>query len=271
MTKTKGFIVVALLLAFVSVFGAWTSNSDANAETRYVEPMLLSTYASEVINYTSIEEVGPITTAGGCPAYKNISGLTNSCGAIAGAEIVAFYDKYFPDLIPNWVSYYTASGKYRTQDTTIVPALIREMYTLMRTNVDGVGVSRTDFIVGLTNYVSGNGHLVNFQNVMSGGTINYEQCKSAVDNNKVIVLFTSSTNVYDITVGNNQDIISTYNISGSHIMVIYGYYEAKYYNASGLFRSDKYLMVSTGLSSMPSAFYKPDSTTTQAAYIINIS
>lgn len=268
MIKTKAFLSVAILLIFVSVFGAWTVVDDG--ETRYGEPTLLSTYASETVYFTSKEEVGPVMTAGGCPEYHGLSDTPNGCGAVAGAEIIAFYDKYFPDLVPNWVSYYPASGKYRFQDSTNVPALIRQMYTLMRTNVDDVGVSRTDFLNGLTSYVTDNGYQVSYQSVMSGSTINYSQCKNAVDNNKVIVLFTLPTTVYDISDSSDHDTIIPINIASAHIMVVYGYYEAKYYNTSGLFRTDTYLIVQVGTMNMSMGLYKLNSTTTQAAYIVNI-
>lgn len=269
MTKTKSILIVAVLLVFVSVFGAWSGSYDT--EIRYAEATPISTQASETIYYTRLEEEGFTTTAGGCPMYENVTGLTNSCGAIAGAEIAAFYDKYYPNLIPNWVSYYPASGKYRVQDGTNVPALIREMYTLMRTNVDDVGVSRTDCLNGLKSYINNNGYNVNYESVTTtGNKLNYEKCKNAIDNNKVIILFTTATTVYNIGSFSDHDTISTVNISGAHIMVVYGYYKVSYYNNSGLIRTDTYVAAVLGWSGTSMSFYRVDSTTTQAAYIVNI-
>lgn len=268
MTRTKGFLIIAVLLAFVSVFGAWTGSN--NVETRYADAMLLSTYANETIYYTSRDVVGPVNTPGNCPFYEPLSDLTNACGATAGAEIVAYYDKYYPNLIPDWVSYYPASGKYRFQDETYVPAIMRDLYTRMRTNVDDVGVSRTDFLNGLTSYINSKGHTVSYQNVKSGNSLNYEQCKSAINNNKIIVLFTLPTCVYGVSSGTNSDGITTTNIAGAHIMVIFGYCELRYYNNSGLFRTDLYLNVAIGQTGYTSAFYRADCTDTEAAYIVNI-
>ena len=268
MTKSKSFLIVAILLVFVSMFGAWSGASAYDAEVRYADAPLISTYANETINYTRKEIVEENYTDGKCPMY--ISNLTNACGAVAGAEIVAFYDKYYPELIPNWVSYYTASGKYRVQDATYVPALTSELYTLMRTNVDDVGVSRTDFLNGLTSYINGKGYQVSYQSVKSGNSLNYTQCKNAVDNNKVIALFVLPTTIYEIINSSNSDVITSSNIAGAHIMVVYGYTKINYYNASGLFRTDTYLRVSTGRADIQSAYYRIDSTTTDAAYIVNI-
>lgn len=270
MTKTKGFLTVAVLLAFVSVFGAWTGSNSVNAETRYADATLLSTYATETVTYTSKEVTGPVNTPGNCPYYYPLPDLSNSCGAIAGAEIVSYYDKYFSDLIPDWVSYYPTNGKYRFQDTTYVPALMRDLYTRMRTNVDDVGVSRTDFLNGLTSYINEKGHQVSYQSVKSGKTLNYAQCQNAVENNKIIVLFTLPTNVYGVSSGDNIDIIRPISIAGAHIMVIFGYCELRYYNNNVLFRSDTYLNVAMGQTGYTSMFFRADNTDVEAAYIVNI-
>lgn len=268
MTKSKIFVLVAALLAFVSVFGAWT---DADSgELRYADAPLLSTYANETISFTRREVSDENYTDGNCPYYYPLADLPNSCGAVAGAEIVAFYDKYFTELIPDWTPYYTSNANYRRQDTTYVPALMRDLYAKMRTNVDDVGVSEGDFLNGLTSYINGKGRQVSYQSVKSGNTLNYEQCKNAINNNKVIVLFTAPTTVYSVGLGTNTDSITETKIAGAHILVIYGYVQVKYYNNSGLFRTDTYLEVAMGQTGYTYKYYRPGSTTTRAAYIVNV-
>lgn len=268
MTRTKTFITVAILLAFVSVFGAWTGSN--NVESRYADAQLYSTYASETINYTKKVTTAQNFTDGNCPFYYGTPDITNACGAVAGSEIVAFYDKYYPNMIPNWTSYYTASGKYRIQDSVYVPALTRELYTLMRTNVDDVGVSRTDFLNGLTSYINGKGYQVNYQSVKSGKTIDFAQCRNAIDNNKVIALFALPTTVYQLSTESNRDTYAGININSAHIMVVFGYVQYQYYNTSGLFRTDTYLYAAMGKVGYNYVLYKIDSTTTEAAYIVNV-
>ena len=268
MKKTKFFLIILALLVFVSMFGAWTNANDV--EIRYADAPLLSTYASEVINYTRRDLVGPVNTTGKCPFFYPVSGLTNACGAVAGAELVAFYDRYFTDLIPDWTPYYTSNNNYRKQDTSVIPAIMRDLYTLMRTNVDDVGVSETDFLNGLRSYFNSKGRQVSYQSVMSGKTLNYEQCKTAVNSNKAIVLFTAPTNVYEVMSYTYQDEIVPIQIAGAHIMIIFGYCELTYYNNSGVFRTDKYLNVAMGQTDYTSEFYRADSATTQAAYIVNV-
>ena len=268
MTRTKTFIIVAILLAFVSVFGVWTGSN--NAETRYADSQLYSTYANETVSYTRKEVVGPVYTLGNCPYFHSMPEMTNACGAVAGAELVAFYDRYFPDLIPDWTPYYTSNNNYRRQDSTYVPAVMRQLYTLMRTNVDDVGVSRSDFLNGLTSYFNSKGRQISYQSVTSFGKLNYEQCKTAINNNKAIVLFALPTDVYDVALNSNSDTIISTSIASAHIMVAFGYCEIKYYNASGLFRTDTYLMVAMGKAGYTYKFYRVDSADTEAAYIVNV-
>ncbi len=268
MTRTKTFIIIAILLAFVSVFGAWTGSN--NAETRYADSQLYSTYANETVSYTKKVTTAQNFTDGNCPFYYGTPDITNACGAVAGSEIVAFYDKYYPNMIPNWTSYYTASGKYRIQDSVYVPALTRELYTLMRTNVDDVGVSRTDFLNGLTSYINGKGYQVNYQSVKSGKTIDFAQCRNAIDNNKVIALFALPTTVYQLSEESNRDTYAGININSAHIMVVFGYVQIEYYNNSGLFRTDTYLYAAMGKAGYNYVLYKIDSTATEAAYIVNV-
>lgn len=268
MKKAIYFALILVLIAGVSLFGAWAPTVE-DTEVRYADAPVYSTYANETISYTKKEIVDDSETAGGCPQYK--SSLLNSCGPVAGAEIVAFYDKYYPNLIPNWASYYESNGKYRLQDTTYVPALVQELYTLMKTNVNGDGVSESEFTTGLKSYFTSHGSTASLSSVKSGSTFNYTSCKSAVNSNKVIVLFVTPGDLYSITLGSSLDTIRTTTISGNHILVAYGYLKINYYNSTGLFRTDTYLKVATGLNTPATAYYKLNSSNLLSAYIVNVS
>ena len=142
----------------------------------------------------------------------------------------------------------------------------------MRTNVDDVGVSESDCLSGLKSHIEGKGYSVNYQSVLSGSNVNFEACKTATANNKVIILFSRATNIFTVGYGDSCDYITPINLDGLHIMVAYGWYEVNYYNANGLFRTDRYLQVSTGLGSpTPIALYKVNPNDLNAAYIVNIA
>ena len=270
MTKAKKLIFVPILLVFLMMFGAWTYQVDT--EDRYADAALVTPRsANETITYTKRVETLDYETAGRCPKYRQINGLTNACGAVAGAEIVAFYDKYYPNMITGWQSHFD-SGYYRLQDTTYVPAVMNELYTLMRTNVDDVGVSEDDFKNGLKSYAGSHGHTLGYTSVRNWlGKLNFNDCKAALDQNKVIVLFTKAGDVYDVFLNDGYDTIVPTTIAGAHIMVAYGYYQVEYYNANGLFRTDTYLLVATGQAVTTSALYKIDSKNLNAAYVVNVA
>lgn len=262
--------MLPLSLACVLLFGGWTTEQGAT-ENRYADAPLLSTYASETVSFTS-RTLDSYYTPGGFPLFTQANGMTNACGAVAGAGIISFYDKYYPDLIPDWTSYYPASGAYRLQDSAHIEPMMWDLYYRMNTNVADEGVSEQEFVNGLKTYIEDCNFNVNMQNVVSGSSFDYNTYKNAINNNKVVALLAHAGNVYSISEHGNYDVISTTNIAGSHIMVAYGYYDIKYYDNSGkMFRNDIYLEVATGLSASKVAFYKINPHNLTSAYIVNIS
>lgn len=269
MKKLIKFSLLVLLVSSVLIFGGWTTEQKPTME-RYADAPIISKLANTTIEY-NYRTVDSKYTPGGSPYYSQVSGMSNACGAVAGAEIIAFYDKYYENMIPNWVSYY-ASGTYRLQDSVYVPAVMWELYDLMQTNVKDVGVSEQEFVDGLKTYINKQGYSVNMQNVVSGSSIDYQACKTAIDNNKVIALLSHAGDIYDIKEYSGHDTVTSFNIASSHIMVAYGYYEINYYNSNNsLFRTDKYLEVATGLDTRMMAFYKVNPHNLSSAYIVNIS
>lgn len=269
MKKLFKLSLLALSLISVLIFGGWTTEQGQTTE-RYADAPILSKIASTTIEY-NYRTVDSKYTPGGVPCFTQISGMTNACGAVAGAEIVAFYDKYYENMIPGWVSYY-ASGTYRLQDSVYVPNVMWQLYELMQTNVKDVGVSEQEFVSGLKAYINNQGYSVNMQNVVSGSSIDYQACKNAINSNKVIAILSHAGDVYDLGEYSGHDTVTSISIAGSHIMVAYGYYEVSYYNSNNnLFRTDMYLEVATGLSLPQTALYKVNPHNLSSAYIVNIS
>ena len=268
MKNIKNLMCMALAILSVCLFGAWAPADASQTEDRYADAAIISLYATETITFDSKEADSKINFA---PQYTVISGLKNACGAVAGTEVVAYYDKYYPNMIPEWESFFATSGRYRAQDSVYIPGVMNDLYTLMRTNVDDVGVSESDFVNGLTKYIKGKGYGVSMQNVVKGTTVDYAACKNAIDNNKVITLLSQPVDVYNVVEGTNQDSVSSYTISGNHIMVASGYKEIKYYKNGTLFRTDMYLVISTGLDGIKLAYYKLNNHKLDSAYIVNIS
>lgn len=268
MKKLFKFLLLTLLLSSVLIFGGWTTKQGSITE-RYADAPIISKLATTTIEY-NYRTVDSKYTPGGAPYYTQVNGMSNACGAVAGAEIVAFYDKYYDNMIPDWVSYY-ASGTYRLQDSVHVPDVMWQLYDLMQTNVKDVGVSEQEFVDGLKTYINNQGYSVTMQNVVSGSSIDYQACKNAINNNKVIALLSHACDVYLLGESSGYDIVNPVNIAGSHIMVAFGYYEVNYYNSNNtLFRTDIYLKVATGLTICETALYKINPHNLSSAYIVNV-
>lgn len=252
MKKTNRIKTIALVMLCLPFCGAWTDAPEQS--DRYVGGELISTCASETISYKSKEVVEEISTANGVPEYSAVGSMQNGCGAVAGATVVGFYDKYYENLIPNWASYYS-SGRYRLQDNVYVSALLNDLYDRMQTNVAAPGVSESEFKSGLKSYVVDHGYNLDYVSLGSGNSFNYNKFITAVKNNEVSVLLVQPSELYQLSEPENEDVINTVNLSGNHIMVAFGYYEVKYTLSNGV-RTDKYLHVATGLSSCAFAYYK---------------
>ena len=214
-------------------------------------------YAVEYVNYSSKTVVEDVYTANYAPDYFAAgTDLENACGAVAGAIVVGFYDKYYDNMVPGWNSYYTATGVYRKNDTANVGVFMRDLYSRMNTNVVAPGVSEDEFKSGLTGYINDKGYSVSYNSLGKNGSFDYGAFKSTVRNNQVSVLFVQPSYIYQIGSGNNLDAVSTTYISGNHIMVAYGYYEVEYTLSNGGTRHDVYLRVCTGWSEPTRGFYK---------------
>ena len=266
--------LVAVVLCCIFCFNFNTIAQAATGETRYTGyastvPYDLTT-TTETVTFTRREE-SYVETYKGVPRYREISGVSNACGPIAGAMIVGFYDRYYEDLIPEYTTY-VSSGTYKGNDTVYIPQLIRELYSLMRTNVDDVGVNETDCLNGLKLYVEGKGRSISYSNIKSINKVNETSLIKSINNNVPVLLFCSKSDMYAISSGTNDDLIVKSSMAGAHIVVGYGLYTINYYNGNTLFRTDKYIRVATGLSSTSSTYFKLSATDwCNSAYSVEIS
>lgn len=274
----KGFVLLAcaFMLLCSSLIPALTVSASAEetSSDRYYDEYPISTYAvdTESIFYTN-RTMDYVTTTNYAPDYYANTDLSNSCGPTAGGIIVGFYDRYYENLIPNFTSYYT-NGRYKPKDKVYIPALMQELYTLMRTNVDDVGVSEADCKNGLKTYVEQKGYNLNYTSVKNvWGTFQLNTVKNAIDNNKPILLFCDEVGLIDVAEGDHYDKIVTTGVKNRHVIVAYGYCTIKYYNGlNENFRTDTYLMVSTGLYSQSTAYVQVNTTSwLDNGYVVTIT
>lgn len=272
-TKVKSIVAITLLLC-LTIISSFGLVAYADTEIRYADIPTATPYAavtsSETVYFTN-RETSYVKLPYGVPRYNQISALPNSCGPTAGAIVVGFYDKYYEDLIPNYCSY-VGAGTYKGNDSTYSKQLMQELYTLMRTNVDDVGVSETDCKNGLKTYVQNKGHNLSYTNVKSFNKVNESAYTNAINNNTPVLLFCAKMDMYNIGTNENYDAIAKTSIEGAHVSVGYGIFIVKYYNGDNLFRTDKYLHVATGLALMNTCYLKLEATDwCNAAYAVSIT
>ncbi|MCM1438967.1 MAG: C39 family peptidase [Roseburia sp.] len=244
------YIAVSILFGF----------SISTAKGRYSSDGIMpyAAVSSEVVNFTDREETYE-ETVNGVPIYYQSSQLPNSCGPTAGAIVVGFYDKYYENLIPDF-NPCLSSGKYKRADKVYIPQLMSDLYTLMRTNVDDVGVSETDCLNGLSTYVRNHDRTIAYNQISVSRKVNEAMLITAIHNNCPSLLFCSKMDVYNVSSGSGSDTIVKSAYTGAHVAVAYGLYTVKYYNGSTNFRTDKYIMIATGFSDTPSGYLRISAT-----------
>ncbi len=269
-------LFTALLVANLSLLSLGLKSQPK--ETYSSDASLFSYNSVKEEIYFSEREEEYIETSNGVPLYTQLSSLENSCGPTAGAIIIGFYDKYYEDLIPNFRSYFPATGNYLPNDRTYVPALMQDLYVKMKTNVADVGVNEVDCLSGLKQYVNDKNLSFSYSSVQSGSNLNETRYTNALRENKPALLFNNTTDVFQFSTNNGVDVFSSSTISGNHIYVAYGFYKVKYILTNGNERVDTYARVACGLSFYTDAFIRLSSTTVSvpnqwlnSAYSISIS
>lgn len=200
------------------------------------------------------------------PSVGNgISSMQNMCSPVTGTNVIQFYDRCFPNLIQDFepgmefdsgYEYFPDGGFAQTQQT------INTLYSLMETNVGGGGTTFNGFKNGLTSFINSAGYNVNYSSFYSSPTnVNLSMLKTAVDNNKVGVVFLSAYNfIYDVV--NYNDGVTTrlvkINAARGHAMMVYGYFTVQYFKNNSNFRTDTYLYVSSAYQTNDQGFMLVD-------------
>ena len=242
--------IVAMIALLMSAVCIWQVSSIAFAdeEVRYTNGGISLYSSAEYVYYKTRTQLDYNITPGMAPTYIATGEYTNACGAIAGANTIGFFDKYVEDLIPGWQSYFPANGRYKPDDKVYIPAVIAELYTLMRTNVDDVGVSETDFLNGLQEFVELRDKNITYTSLFNNGTVNYAGCKASIDAGKPVLLFMDPTDMVSISLKDGSDYIVRQSINSAHIALVYGYERIQYVLTDNSIRTNTYLIISSGFT-----------------------
>ncbi|MDE5977573.1 MAG: hypothetical protein K2G70_03795 [Turicibacter sp.] len=190
------------------------------------------------------------------PNYFNTNlSLTNACANVAGANVVAYYDRYYDELIPNCSVGVNRSTGYTYFAMTVnkdkKQSVIDSFYKSMKTNTKNNGTTQEDFENGLKEYVQSQGRNLSYISVMSNGEFSFNNFDIELHNGRPVVLFLSGYNFASLVDLGNQVRITTSVYAGNHIIVAYGYQKVDYYNSDNvLIKSNTYMYVSTGIENI---------------------
>jgi hypothetical protein len=144
-------------------------------------------YDSERIDYLYRSE-NKYNVLSSIPLY-NYGGV-NGCAAAAGSNIVAYYDKTYTNLIPNYEPGNLLLGIYRFKvANSTTTAVADTLYNDMGVNTIRPGTTIPQFRSGMSTYMNRQGYSVSYTSLFSSGSLNYNNAKTAVLNGKAIALF----------------------------------------------------------------------------------
>lgn len=188
------------------------------------------------------------------PAY-DYETQPNACAPTTGASIIAYYDRFCEDLIPDYTPGFGIGAFYRyyngRQEVTNV---ISQLYIDMQTNSTGAGTSVAQFKSGMTSYCERNNCAITFTSSMTNGAFDYAKAKSFIDESNPIVLFVQKLEISTLQSQTNRDTYTILSGNINHTLSAFGYEEVNYTMSDGTQQNEKFLYVATGIKRMPQAY-----------------
>ena len=189
----------------------------------------------------------------GMPGYGGGAAGTNTCAPDAGMHLLAYWDVYNEDLIPNCETYILYMGYFFWKGMlSEVADTADELYDLMETNQHGAGTSISWFKTGLTKYAQQHGNYsVTYRSTMQGGAYSMSKMLSefAADRPVVMFLYPQFNFVIAMDEYDGYDYIAQNDYDASHTMVAYGRQINQYYQNGELTREITFLKVASALQS----------------------
>jgi len=222
------------------------------------------TYRSE-LNEHAYDMCGKI------PSYIGISGYTNICVPIAAGSIIGYWDRFKPELIPDYEPGYLNNGLYSySAPTGPVDDAIRQLVQDM--GADN-GATINECKSGMTTYCNRAGYSITFTSLMtSSNKFNYFLAKSKIKSGYPLMIFSAGFAVYNIFPNDEKGCDGYMGIKsdGDHAMAGYGYLDIYYTLTDGSTSNMKFLYVSTGLGSLREGYYNISTYTIDYAMSISI-
>ena len=182
----------------------------------------------------------------------NASFQGGCCAHTAGAIILVYWDRFCPNIIPNYEPMITI-GPFVTYRgfTQEVENLGLELVDLMLIGEPHEGVTFSEFQLGMETLVERQGYTYTTTSLFSGGSFNFNNYKNAVENNIPVAFFLSDYNMLDgISEGDGIDTIGNGYCPITHATAACGYKIDTYYDANNnVIQTRKYIKVASGLNS----------------------
>lgn len=206
------------------------------------------------------------------PRYTSPGGLESACAAVAGSNLIGFYDRYYENLIPNHAAGYETYGLYvyNVADNYVYDT-VRDLYNKM--DGSSKGINETNFKKGMQVYCKEKGLTCDFTQLVSSNRLNYTGVINSINENKPVVLLLSTYNFCDIrTKGAEKTEEYDYRLyGGNHMLAGFGYCEINYTFSDGSSQNNRFVYVATGFSEKPAAYFNVDySTNINSAYKVYI-
>lgn len=246
-TKTISKTIVAIsiiVLAFTAFFAVFFALQAANVafadgvdESHYFGISTIYTTTQTFSYSTKTTESYFINTS--VPAYYDTANRDYTCAPVAGANLIGFYDRYFPNLVPDIATGYARGTRYNyyamSRYETQLQSLINDLATRMGTNSNGT--NKDGFMTGFSSYVASRNLNVTFTNITQEVTnafvLDFEQAVAQLKNGNPIAFFTSGVNFTTFTDTGSSVSMTIKSANDNHIFVAYGYQKVIYYDASG--------------------------------------
>ncbi len=177
---------------------------------------------------------------------ENYYGHEGGCAAVAGSNLIMFYDKNYPNLIPNYEPGKNIFTLYRfnAQDDTM-RGVSETLHTDMSIGSGGATVSQ--FKSGIKKYVNRQGYSISFESLVSWGKFKYDRAKEVVQSQKAIAVFIKGYRATIISNGEGYDSLTYEYANANHVVAGFGCLEVNYTFADNTTRQDKYIHASLGV------------------------
>lgn len=200
-------------------------------------------YASEQVSFLSRTET-PYNVLPSIPLY--IYGHKGGCVPIAGSNIIGYFDRTYPNLIPDYEPGRMIFGRYIfSGENEATMAVSEALHTDMGTTANGNTVS--EFRSGMTKYVNRQGYSISFSSLMSWGKIKFDTAKTVVQQNKAIALFLKGYRCVTIKTEEGYDVLDYEYSTANHAVAGFGCLEVTYTFSNNTTRTDKYIHASMGI------------------------